>query len=395
MLAASISAAVWVPAVSAIAVAAVTWVSALQLAAYKRKKEAEDEATQALRHNRDPMLRAVFDLQSRIYNIVAKEFLRRYWKAGDKEERTYALASTLWILGQYLGWVEILRREVQYLDIGSRVTNREVQRRLNDVSAALASDSDGEDAYFTVFRSDQRAIGEFMVTERGTQSGKRPDCLGYSEFIEALVRLSERAAERRPEALESPVFAWYRRFAAEFELAAGAQPTDTSLARLVRVQRRLINLLDLLDPERLRYPNPDLRGKLPWPRADTRPRSQQVARFVWSWRDPWPDVDRWARRYRLTCTADAPTKRSFRGRRGPLGGRPEFRLVFDGEWFTISAWTAVGRRSKRIDGSLRSSRARLALDGLLKQYDRPRVNVATRPFRTATWVRRRVRAPRR
>ncbi len=378
------------PAVATIVVAAVGWISALQLAAYKRKKEAEDEATQALRHNRDPMLRAVFDLQSRIYNIVAREFLRRYWKDGDREGRTYALASTLWLFGQYLGWVEILRREVQYLDIGSRAANREVQRRLNDVSAALASDSQGEKGFFILFRSDQRAVGEFMVTERETQDGKRPDCLGYSEFIEELVRLSEGAAEGRIEVLESPVFAWFRRCAAEFGPAAAAQPTDPSMARLIRAQRRLINILDLLDPDLERYPNPDLRGKLPWLTNDTRPHVRQVAHFVWPQPEPWQGVDRWATRHDLSCTSESPTKRSYRGTRGPLGGRPEFRFTLNGEWFTIAAWITVGRRQKRIDGSLRSARARLVLDDLLKRYDRPLVNGASRPFRGARWVRRRV-----
>ncbi len=390
MPAGSIDAAAWAPVVAALLTAGAGFLSAWWLAASKYRKERADKATQVLNHNRDPLLRAVFDLQSRIYNIAARRFLVRYWKEGDEEERAYARDSTLWLFGQYLGWTEILRREVQYLDLGSRATNREVQRRLSDVSAAMASDSHGRDGTFIVFRSDQRAIGEFMVTQRETQDGKRPDCLGYSEFVEALARLGGLAAGGQRGATVSPVLSWSERFAADMDSAAGG--SEAWQERLVRVQRRLINLLDLLDPECLRYPNPDLRGKLPWPGTERKPPRKRVAHFVWPWDDPWSGVEDWAGKHGLSCTSTSTTERSYRGSRGPLGGHPEFHLAFEGDWFTIRAWTDTGRGQRRVDGSLRSGRTRLALDELLERYDRPLVNGATRPFRAAAWIRSRSRS---
>lgn len=392
VLAGSISAAAWGPVLAALLTAAVGALSAWQLAALKHRREAADKATQALRHNRDPLLRAVFDLQSRLYNIVALEFFERYWRDGDKEARNYTRASTLWLFGQYLGWTEILRREVQYLDIGSRATNREVQRRLNDVAAAMASDSYGRENTFILFRSDQRAVGEFMVTERDTQNGKTPDCLGYTEFVAELARMDAEPAEGQLETPGSPVPCWSRRFAAEIEAVAATGVTSELKTRLVRVQRRLVNLLDLLDSERLRYPNPDLRGRLPWTETDKKPLPRQVAKFVCPPGDVWSGVDDWARSHRLRCTSTSATKRCYCGRFGPLGGRPKFDLILQRGMFTICAWTEVARKRKRVDGSLRSRRARLSLDELLDLYDRPLVVGASRPFRGVEWFRGRARA---
>jgi hypothetical protein len=384
LVSASIDSSAAVTGAAAVLTAAVTALSTWQVTLWKYRREAEDKATQALRHNRDPLLRAAFDLQSRIYNIAANGFFDRYWLRGSEEERHYARCSTLWLVGQFLGWTEILRREVQFLDVGSRATNREVQRRLSDVSAAFASDSHGGANTFIVFRSDQRAIGEFMVTEHDTQSGSRPDCLGYSEFVATLNGLEGLAAN-------SPVAAWVGRFTAEIDAIAAAAPGDGSLSRLVRVQRRLVDLIDLLDPDRLRYPRADLRGRLPWTEADSKPSDHEVARFVWPWEEPWSGVEEWAERRGLRSGSTGDGTRSYRGGRGPLGGRPELQITYERDWFTIAAWTERGGRTRSVDGTLRSRRTRLALDDLLNRYDRPLVNEASRPYRAVEWVNRGIR----
>ncbi|MEU9096755.1 hypothetical protein [Streptomyces sp. NPDC048361] len=45
--------------------------------------------------HRDPLLWAAFDLQSRLYNIVDRGFLRVYFRDGSDRERAYARRSTL------------------------------------------------------------------------------------------------------------------------------------------------------------------------------------------------------------------------------------------------------------------------------------------------------------
>ena len=62
------------------------------------------------------------------------------WGGEDESRRAYAERSTLWLFGQYLGWIEILRREVQFLDLGDITQTRELRERLLAVSNHLASD---------------------------------------------------------------------------------------------------------------------------------------------------------------------------------------------------------------------------------------------------------------
>jgi len=358
-------------AIASVVAALVTGFFAWFVQAWRYRREASDQALQVLRQNRDPLLRAAFELQSRLYNVVAKDFLVRYRGAGTEEEKEYARWSTLWLFGQYLGWTEILRREIQYLDLGSKAANRAVQRRLNEVAAALASDAGGGDSKFIVFRSDQRAIGEFMVTERTTQSGERPDCLGYSEFIGSVARLERHAETSQPQPEDTPVASWIRRFTLDVDGAAAAAFGDPQWGRLVRVQRRLIDLIDLLDPDRLRYPRLDSRGKLPNVGAVKPPRADQVASFIWLWGDPWGEVDACAAHRHLECHSQNGNERSYRGRRGPLGGRPELCVAYEDGWLTICARTVRGKKLIDLDGSLRARRTRLALNDLLSRFDRP------------------------
>jgi len=107
-----------------------------------------------------PLLQAAFDLQSRLYNIGRLRFLQTYLSGEDEGQRADAENSTLWLLAQYLGWVEILRREAQFLDFGKRTKNRELQGALEKIASQLASDKYGP---LAVFRPTQRAIGELMI----------------------------------------------------------------------------------------------------------------------------------------------------------------------------------------------------------------------------------------
>ena len=391
-------------ALATVAAAVVTGFFAWYVQAWRFRREANSEAIRVLRRNRDPLLRAAFDLQSRLYNIVAGNFLDRYWFRGNSEEKAYAIRSTLWLIGQYLGWVEVLRRDVQYLDLGSRRVNQRLQSRLSEISAALASDAGWLGDAFITFRTDQRAIGEFMVTARDTvDGGTRPDCLGYSEFVERLYGSSAagnvpRKARfwRRPWMPAqsgdretpvgmpvSPFAAWAARFSRELEKVAARGPTGMlSQPRLITAQRRLIDLVDLLDADRVRYPAVDVRGKLPAVSAEAAERRDRIATFVWPFSDPWETVDEWARSD-LTWEVSPDGGRRYVGRWHLTGWRSEFRIRRGGQ-LEVDAWVsrAGGRKPRSLDGSLRSRRARRVANELLAAFDRPLVaGGATKPDR--------------
>lgn len=385
-LSATVDLAVLAPLASAFVAGFFAW----YVKAWQVRKEADDKALQVVRRYRDPLLRAAFDLQSRLYNIAAREFLVRYWKNGNEEQREYARLSTLWLFGQYLGWVEILRREVQYLDLGSRSANQALQRRLNQVSVVLASDSHGRNDEFIVFRSDQRAIGEFMVMDRPDQVEPRPDCLGYSEFSGKLAALETRDPGEPVAAEFAVVTGWAERFTHDFESFTAASWAAGSYLRLAKIQRALIELVDLLDEDRVRYPHLNLRGKLPAGERGERDDPRQIAYFIWPWSDPWDQVGAWAEARAMRLHSSLPAERRFCGRRGPLGRRLEVSILRDGNWITVRAWNTRFRGGRGIEGSLRSRRSRGIVNDLLRRFERPALQGGdTLPDRAYAWVLRR------
>jgi AAA ATPase-like protein len=70
----------------------------------------DDLLEQVMSRYREPLLRAAFHLQSRVYNIVEQAFLLRYLQRGSPAEQEYACRNTMFVLAEYLGWVEMLRR---------------------------------------------------------------------------------------------------------------------------------------------------------------------------------------------------------------------------------------------------------------------------------------------
>jgi hypothetical protein len=197
----------------------------------------QEQSAQLRARYRDPLLNAVFDLQSRLFNIVAKAFLVRYASSDDDTSSTYAVASTLYVVAEYLGWVEIIRREVQFLDLGDERSNRdwlEMHERVRDTLAR-----DDLDPALRVFRGEQRAIGELMAVGCADAAGaRRHECLGYASFVE---QLSAAKFSR-----------WFEKLKADLALLV-AEP-EAHFERAVLLQNTLVDVLDMLDPHGDRFP---------------------------------------------------------------------------------------------------------------------------------------------
>src|SRR5262249_50374327 len=67
----------------------------------------------------EPLARAAYDLQSRFYNILQLELIDMFLVRGDDREKAYVVNNTAFLIGQYLCWTEMVRREIQYIDLGS------------------------------------------------------------------------------------------------------------------------------------------------------------------------------------------------------------------------------------------------------------------------------------
>jgi hypothetical protein len=214
----------------------------------EERRERSDKAArleQVVSRYRDPLLNAAFDLQSRVFNLIARD----YWKkirGGDDEERSYAVKSSLFVIAQYLAWAEALRRGVQFLDLGELKRNQDLVARLEAIRRALATNRFGPG--FRIFRAHQRAIGEVMLeaTPDAGAEGSRWQCLGYASFCS---RLDQDESFR----------AWFEGLdRALRELASGP---GEARGRLVTLQHALIELVDFLDEPAVRFP-PRLRSKI-------------------------------------------------------------------------------------------------------------------------------------
>lgn len=210
----------------------------------RRMRTKEEQAAELRRRYRDPLLGAVFDLQSRLYNIVATSFLVRYDAAPDEAARTYAVESTLYVIAEYLGWVEVIRREIQFLDLGTEPANRAWVGALEKVRDTLARDD--LDSVLRVFRGQQRAIGEIMtIAVADSGDTRHHECMGYATFASHL---------------RDPDFSrWFEQLRGDLSLLV--EEPNAHLERPVLLQNALVDILDLLDPSCDRF-GTERRGRL-------------------------------------------------------------------------------------------------------------------------------------
>jgi hypothetical protein len=208
----------------------------------QRRQQASKEelVEQVMSRYREPLLRAAFDLQSRIYNIVRQQFLARYLQQGGQDDQRYACQNTMFVFAEYLGWVEILRRGVQFLDLGDVRRNRLLVERLEAIGTILSTDRDFQDAVPCIFRGEQRAIGELMMdpTQAGEGAAVR-QCIGYAAFT---TRLEQ----------EEDFARWFASLERDIRRLAASPTPDHR--RLVALQHALLDLIDFLDDPPARFP---------------------------------------------------------------------------------------------------------------------------------------------
>jgi hypothetical protein len=194
---------------------------------------------------KDSILWTAFDLQSRIWNIlngyeIAKVhphagLLRAFLDEGTDEQVKYVRSSTAYVFAEYLGCTEAFRRDVQFLDLGRSDRNKHTMLLISNISETMSTSSFR--GPFMIFRSDQRGIGELMISPDSKPGERR--CLGYAEFCRKITQDEEFAEWMQP--LLDHVDDAAR--------DAGANP-----GRLTTLQHQLVELIEFLDPNGLRLP---------------------------------------------------------------------------------------------------------------------------------------------
>jgi hypothetical protein len=198
----------------------------LRLAEAASEREAEAEAV--LERYRGPLVAAAFDLQDRLDNLInpKRDFLAAY--GGRRNPlRAEAIRTTLYRVGQYLCWVEIMRADRQSLQFREPDHTRAVADLVGEVGRTFADDRYGRD--FMLWREEQRAVGERMIERHGDEAG----CVGYATFAEHYKMTYSR---------------WLGRFEEKLD-----RDTALSSRRLPALRETLRALVKALDPEELRY----------------------------------------------------------------------------------------------------------------------------------------------
>lgn len=203
----------------------------------------KSESRKVIQKYKDPLLLSAADLQSRISNILTKqwpEMLRCDDSALNKQWFYY----TFYVFGQFFSWVHILRHQTQFLCFSVEEKNRDLAECLNNIKDVLAR---GDYYQFQLWRGQQMAIGEIM-TERAKDEDELY-CIGYSTFVERY------QAEDR-------FRLWFLSLADSLtELARmwELKSRDPNLpneqipeGRLRHLQHLLVDLVNILEPEQVR-----------------------------------------------------------------------------------------------------------------------------------------------
>ncbi|MGA7640931.1 MAG: hypothetical protein WBW56_01895, partial [Syntrophobacteraceae bacterium] len=124
----------------------------------------------------------------------------------------------------------IIRREVQFLDLGEIGSTKKLTELLDRVDELFLTDKYSR--VFRIFRGEQRAIGEKMITR---EDGK-PGCMGYGLFVECHDERFRR---------------WFRQLEKDIEILSKDLPSHAE--RLIHLHHALIDLIDYLDPNCIRF----------------------------------------------------------------------------------------------------------------------------------------------
>lgn len=185
------------------------------------------DARKVLDTYRVPLVAAAYELQARLYNILALSFVDRYLKNDTQGKHDAAIHSTLYVFAQFFGCHELIRGEIQYLRFSRHQRTRRLAQLLRDIGEEFLADSYGPQ--FMLWRVEQRGLGERMIT----RVNGRMTCLGYAAFLERCDTMDE----------------WLKPLEHDLE-----NLDDGGRRRLTKVQHLLLELVRELDDKGRQYP---------------------------------------------------------------------------------------------------------------------------------------------
>ena len=201
-----------------------------QLQREARVEGRQFDRAQVMRRYQGPLMHAAYDLQSRLYNILADHFFDAYLAKGSATQRHYAQHNTAFLIAQFFGWMEIIRQEVQFIEFSDDDDTRRLSDLRDEIYRLWQTDRLADP--LMIWAGEQRAIGELMIDPRGSPLV----CMGYAKYLKSFGAGQEPLIDRLALAV-----------------LASANAPGARHDRLRAIQHKLIEMLDVLDPQGLRF----------------------------------------------------------------------------------------------------------------------------------------------
>ena len=199
---------------------------------------------------RDPLAGSAVDLKGRLSEIVTERpciYLRdevlslhptKQLKNDIDDEyfQRYKLVSTIYRLCAFLGWLELYRQELTFLQAGDGQRSEQLDRAIAAIKGDLADGQINEAPDWPVwrdtliFREELRGIGESLIETRGTTR----TVMGYGRFVELFEAESPSMTKHWADVVTN------------FFIGVGHGEKDFRQTRLERLTKHLDVLVELL-----------------------------------------------------------------------------------------------------------------------------------------------------
>jgi len=192
-----------------------------------------------------PILLSCDTLRKRCENMITyiKKIEEEKWLDPEKRNIGYYYPSTLFSILQFIGWHQILRREIIYLDFTSTKETRTFDRFIRKIIDTLSNPSLLTDSKKSAPElSDDKWVYFFTLTALGDamviKDGNDLRTLSYHEFLEKIFETNDKKISRWLDSLG--------------DIFINIKETDIRFKRIVVLHTYLKHFIEYLDPKHVR-----------------------------------------------------------------------------------------------------------------------------------------------
>lgn len=157
----------------------------------------------------------------------------------DEDKKDMIYVYTAFLIGQYLSWTYILRRQAQFLRFSTDKTNEQLNKIIDTITQQWSYDGHAGEDPFMLWRGEQMAIGEKMTLP---EEDGQLYCMGFAAFSE---KYQTDATNFKK---------WFKPIEQGISRIVEAEKSHNPVAtfRLRRLQHLLIDMVLLLGSDRIK-----------------------------------------------------------------------------------------------------------------------------------------------